>query len=232
MNTKSVIQSAAVLLASSSAALAIIPVGTVNVTFSDLPTVTAPVYGQQASIPDGYAGLDWGNFDYRPGKSHGLGPGFINGTVYSPNVAFNASTLPSTITSVGNPFDLLSVWLTSGYVNGLEVEIKAFKSGQSIFDETYTLTTRPQDIQFNGAIDGADELEFISLGVPSNLPVVHPLLAQPLDGSPSSPNGQFVVGGLTFTPTPNPISTPDGGSTMLLLGAVFGGMAWLRRKLS
>lgn len=226
MKTNSIIHTAVVLLASATVAPAIVSTS-VNINFSDLPAVTGPVYGQPGVIPNGYAGLDWSNFDYRPGKSHGLGPGFSKGTITpSLNVAFNPSGGASIITS-SSPIDLLSLYLTAGYVNGLVVEVEAFRNGVTapVFDQKFTLTTAPQDEILTGVTD-VNEIKLISLGLPSTLPVVHAL-----DTTQNPLNNEFVLGGISLTPTPR-TGTPDGGSTMLLLSAAVGGLTWLRRKIS
>ena len=222
MKTTSIISTAVVLLASATVAPAIVSTS-ININFSDLPAVSAPVYGQPGVIPDGYSGLDWANFDYRPGKSHGLGPGFSKGTISpSPNVAFNPAGGASIITS-SSPIDLLSMYLTAGYVNGLVVEIEAFRNGVSapVFDQKFTLTTTAQDEILD--ITDVNVIELKSLGTGA-LPVV-----RALDTTQNPLQNEFVLGGLSFDRTTR---TPDGGSTLLLLSAAAGGLAWLRRKIS
>lgn len=120
--------SAALLLA-----LVSLPLRAQLVDFDDLP----PSWGEW--LPDPYAGLWWGNFQYLTGDTLPYS-GFSAGTVSSPNVGYNAYGLDAAFWSEDR-FDLTSLYLTAGWMDGLEVRIQGFRDGDAVYDRTEVLNT-------------------------------------------------------------------------------------------
>ena len=89
-----------------------------------------PGFGSQ--IANGYAGLNWNNF-YALNSSVAGPSGYENGTISSPNVAYNAFGSAASISSA-TPFTLNSGYFTAAWNNGLNLEVIA-QSGSSVVTE-------------------------------------------------------------------------------------------------
>lgn len=158
------------------------------ITFDDLPATPPPAGG--TSIPSGYAGLSWANFDYETVMNNpALNPsGYLNGMVSPGNVAFNNRGTPALFS--GTTFNLVSAWLTGGWNDGLNVEVEGLLGSSVIYDNFYTVdSTAPTLINFN-YLD-VNQVIFISEGGTPH-------------GYPSGSGEQFVLDNLTVTPTPEP----------------------------
>jgi len=77
------------------------------INFDDLHTNT------YIPISNGYAGLNWNNF-YAINGNYMPGTGYQTGVVSSPNVAFNGSAWPATVSS-GTAFNLVSGYFTAAW---------------------------------------------------------------------------------------------------------------------
>ncbi|MHC5598405.1 MAG: PEP-CTERM sorting domain-containing protein [Nostoc sp.] len=118
-------------------------------------------------IPNGYGGLNWDNFYYLTTPTYGTNPsGYQNGTVSSPNVAFNAFGNPATASTVsigGGEFNFNSAYLTAAWNNGLNILVEGFLGGITKYATTVTVdSTSPT--QFNFDFLGIDSLKFTSFG--------------------------------------------------------------------
>ncbi|MBW4450209.1 MAG: PEP-CTERM sorting domain-containing protein [Spirirestis rafaelensis WJT71-NPBG6] len=129
----------------------------VVVTFDDLP-------GFADSIPQGYAGLNWDNFDsLNPVVFDAQSSGYGNGTVSTPNVAFNAFGDPAAISVNSGKFDFNSTYLTGAWNNGLNILVEGFLGGQSLYSKTVIVnSTSPTLLNFDFL--GIDNLKFTSFG--------------------------------------------------------------------
>jgi len=172
--------------------------------------------GNLTQIPNGYAGLNWDNFIVLNTVTftglHGIN-GYGNGTVSSPNVAYNNGGQPATISSA-TPFTLNSGYFTAAWNNGLNLEVIA-QSGSSVVTENYTLNPQnPDFVSFN--LPDVTSVEFISSG-----------------GSSAGYRGggtQFVLDNLTINGSLSAVPEPSqvlGG----LLVAGLGGVMFLVRRL-
>src|SRR5580658_3732952 len=83
-------------------------------TFDDLPA-GGPSALYPPVVPNGYGGLNWGNFAVENGLEFDATPGdgYYYGVVSSSNVAFNDYGNPASITVSSGLFDLDSGYLTS-----------------------------------------------------------------------------------------------------------------------
>jgi len=140
-------------LAPTLAALAIAPTLTATlITFDDLPA---------HFIPNGYNGLNWGNFGAV--DSGCCGPsGYQNGVVSNPNVAFNRYGDPADFSS-NPPFTFNSVYLTGAWNDGLHIEVQGFNGANLIYDRTVRVNTSGPTL-FNFNYLNVTEVNFISFG--------------------------------------------------------------------
>jgi hypothetical protein len=148
-------------------------------------------------IPDGYAGLDWDNFNVKsagdltdPQHNVGYGHGVVSGT----DIAYNNNANPATISSPHTaPFTLVSVYLTAAWNDDLNVTIQATSaaSGKNAaeFEQTVTINTlTPTLVTLNFL--NIDTVTFSSSG------------GTPHD--PAADGTQFVMDNLTITGIPEP----------------------------
>jgi hypothetical protein len=130
------------------------------ITFDDLPAVGCVPSG---TIPNGYAGLDWNNFGYSnatisPCSLEGYGTALTS----SPNVAFNDSGNPASISSV-TPFTLVSADFAAAWNNGLMVSITAKLGATTVGTDNFTLNISTRVLEtFN--FGPVTELDFSSSG--------------------------------------------------------------------
>jgi len=128
-----------------------------TLTFDDLP-------GTINSIPNGYGGFNWNNFYHLNSVNYSPNPsGYLNGTVSSPNVAFNAFANPASLSTNNTPFTFKSVYLTGAWNNGLNILIQGFQGANQLYSQTVTVdSTAPTLFSFNWS--GIDSLRFASSG--------------------------------------------------------------------
>jgi hypothetical protein len=102
--------------------------------------------------PNPYNGLTWNNFlpENVPAVTAEFGPsGYEAGMISSPNVVYNGSGNPASITRSG-AFDFDSAYMTAAIMDNLQLEVKGYLNGVLKYDNTYTLSaTSPTLIHFN-----------------------------------------------------------------------------------
>jgi len=146
--------------------------------------------GPYNSVPNGYGGLQWQNFDYEGGLYATPNSGYVNGVVSPGNIAFNDAGNPAFIN--GGSFNLNSAYLTGAWNNGLQVEVRGWVGAALTYDNTYTVNASgPTLVNFN--YTGIDQVEFISSGGTAYPPAA-------IGGA----GEQFVMDNLSVTLTPEP----------------------------
>lgn len=162
------------------------------ITFDDLPATTYPIYW--GNIEDGYASLNWYNFDYLDITQQNLGvTGYQNGVITDPMVAFNQFGNPAAIYS-DNSFTFNSVYLTSAWEEDLNVIVRGYNNGNEKYYRNVVLSTsNPQKVIFD--FQDINYLSFDSFGGITVLPM---------------DQNHFVMDNLTInepiTPVPEPSS--------------------------
>lgn len=101
------------------------------ITFDDLS-------GDGSTVANGYAGLDWSNFDILNGF-HLPNSGYDHGVVSANNVAYNAYGNPASIS--GNGFSLYSGEFTAAWSDGLQIRADAVFEGGATSSVTFTANT-------------------------------------------------------------------------------------------
>ena len=137
--------------------------GSLNVAHADLITFDDPVAlpGTFGVIPNGYAGLNWGNFFYIEGALNNPS-GYNNGTVSSPNVAFNSGN-PATFSVGSGTFTLNNFDITAAWNNGLNVQVTGLLNGVLQDITTFTIdSTSPTFVTLNWS--NINEVDFVSSG--------------------------------------------------------------------
>ena len=126
------------------------------ITFDDINTG-----GTLVSIPNGYAGSNWSNFDAHSGSDIPLS-GYTAGLVSSPNDAFNSGGTPSSLSSI-TPFSFVSGYFTGAWNDGLNITIQGL-NGANILDSMTIIvsSTAPTLETFNWT--GLTQVTFNSFG--------------------------------------------------------------------
>ncbi|TFI54540.1 PEP-CTERM sorting domain-containing protein [Mastigocladus laminosus UU774] len=130
----------------------------VTVTFDDLP-------GDQNTISNGYAGLNWENF-YDLDTTSFTPSGYVNGTVSPKNVAYNGFANPAVISTVDDVFDFNSTYLTAAWNNDLTVLVEGYTGGvlgEKKYSQTVVVSTETPTL-FTFDFVGIDYLKFTSSG--------------------------------------------------------------------
>jgi len=118
-------------------------------TFDDVSPVEYTI------IPNGYGGLEWNNFFIQNTSNS---PGFANGAVSSPNVAFNGFGNPASFSS-SSAFTLDSGYFTSVYVSQDQLTVEGFAGPFQVYQNTYTIShNSPTLINFDYA--GVSSVQF------------------------------------------------------------------------
>jgi hypothetical protein len=160
-------------------------------------------------IPNGYQGLNWSNF-YVLNTSGFTPSGYVNGTISSPNVAFNAFGNPASFAG-SSPFTLTSAYLTAAWNDGLNVEVIGLLGVNTVYDNTYVLNTQtPMHINFNYV--GIDTVEFIAFGG--------------INHGYGGSGTHFAMDNLVI----NGNGVPDAGSTFVLLGLAVCSIGLVHRR--
>jgi hypothetical protein len=181
-----------------------------TINFDDLP-------GTDGSIPNGYQGLDWSNFDFvDPVGLGGLNPsGYINGIVSPDKVAFNNNGLPASFSSA-SIFTVNSLYITAAWREGLNVLIEGLASASVIHSLNVVIgSLSPTLVNLNW--DDVDQVTFTPSGGTHN---------------PDYPNGEgthVAIDDITINGRVS--SVPEGSSiAMLLLGGLPVAFGVLRKR--
>ena len=106
---------------------------TTTLTFDNMATTFS-------SIPGGYGGLNWNNWNTLDGGS--ISPsGYQNGVVSPPTVAYNAYGAPATFSAVSGTFTLDSFYVTAAWNNGLSVTVDGYSGATLEYSEMFTIDT-------------------------------------------------------------------------------------------
>ena len=108
------------------------------ITFDDLTDTS--LNGEGTPIKNGYAGLDWDNFNVLNTQSISPPNGFVNGTVSVPNVAYNVGGLEASISSL-TPIDLDKLQMAANNYQNLVAIISAYYQGTLETQRQVTLST-------------------------------------------------------------------------------------------
>lgn len=175
-------------------------------TFDDLPAASGN------PIPNGYGGLNWNNFFYLTTSTSAVNTsGYINGTVSSPNVAFNGFGAPATVSPGGGQFDFNSAYLTGAWNNGLNILIEGFLGGITKYATTVVVDTTSATL-FNFDFLGIDSLRLTSFGG--------------IDAGYSGSGTQFVLDNFTY----NSKAVPEPTTMLGLLTVASFGVALSRKQ--
>jgi hypothetical protein len=182
------------------------PVAANLITFDEFGPTNATV----TPIPNGYAGLDWLNFNVKSAgqtidPQHDTGYG--HGVVSPFDITYNSAGNPATIfSSLRAPFTLISVYLTAAWNDDLNVTIEATGAGgkhAAEFAQTVTINTLAPTL------------------VTLNFPNIHIVTFSSSGGTAHTPDvfgTQFVMDDLTLASLP---SAPEPATAATLLSALF-----------
>ena len=131
--------------------------------FDDLNTANSVV-------PNGYGGLSWQGLQYASTLPEYLRypggfplTGYDYGTVSFPNIAWGEGF--GSVYTQGTPFDVLSVYMTAAFTDGLVVQVQGFGAARSqVYDRSFTLNhVTPTFAQLD--FFGVYEVDFTFVGV-------------------------------------------------------------------
>lgn len=120
-------------------------------TFDDLPPGAFPAPGYTV-IPNGYGGLNWGNFGVLDGLELDPSYGYNAGLVSADNVAFNLYGDSASISASRGSFDLESAYLTSALnsVPVQQIQVEGFVGCTMVYNNIYTVNNQgPTLINFD-----------------------------------------------------------------------------------
>jgi hypothetical protein len=127
------------------------------ITFSDLSGTT---------IPNGYAGFDWTNFDHMPGMLDPLAKG--GPAIAPPAPQSFAMNHAGQVASFGSTaqFTLTSAWLGTSWSNQLSLEVVGLLDGTAVHSVMVDLQSgQPQIVNFNWS--GINEVRFVPIAAAS-----------------------------------------------------------------
>jgi hypothetical protein len=151
-------------------------------------------------VENGYAGLDWANFQVLNAQNQNFREGYRAGIVSPNNVIFNAYGDPAEITCA-KPFDLDSAYITAAVIDGLELTISGYAGGEQLYTKSVTLSmTAPTLVRLD--FTGVDRVSFVA-----------------------TPGSQFAIDNMEVSvpdasPSGDPVVTPPQATTPVNLGRV------------
>lgn len=179
------------------------------INFDDL--VATPAGGNHDAIPNGYGGLNWGNFNVIDGVNSDSSTGYHYAPTSGNNVAFNNFGDLASVN--GSAFNLTSGYFTSAWNDNLQLEVKGFVGSTLAYDHTYTLSAvAPTFINLN--LQDVSQVQFVSSGGTQH-------------AGYGGSGTQFAMDDLTV----NFVNAPETGSTCMMLGAALTGLVLLRKSL-
>jgi hypothetical protein len=162
-------------------------------TFDELPPPPGP---KLSSIPDGYGGFDWTNFNYHLNDFGG----FKNGCVSPSNVAFNwKAGIAKTSDGL---FDFTGAYFTGAWNDDLNITVEGYLGPTMIYTKT-VVADYYYPTWYTFDFLGVDALWFSSSGGYD---------VDPLDGWGT----HFVMDNFTFVPEPATIALLGLGALSLL----------------
>jgi len=173
-------------------------------------------------IVAGYSQLAWSNFDVLDTVAfeNANGPsGYSNGAVSPPNVALNGHGQPAYFGS-GSAFTLNDLFLTSAWMDGMDVQIRGLRHAGVVYETTQRIdTTAPTHVVLDWV--GIDKVEFAAAGG-----ALHGYVDK--DGVPGE---QFALDKVTLNGPVTTATVPEPATwAMLTLGLGLGGAALRRRR--
>jgi hypothetical protein len=127
------------------------------ITFSDLSGTT---------VPNGYAGFDWTNFDHMMGMLDPLASGGVVGPpTAAPSFVMNHAGQVASFGSTA-AFTLNSIWLATNWSSQLHLEVVGLLDGTALHSMIVDLQSgQPQIVNFNWS--GIDEVRFVPIAAAS-----------------------------------------------------------------
>jgi hypothetical protein len=169
------------------------------ITFDDL----APC--GSCAIANGYAGLDWTNWDYLTGADLPFS-GYDPGTVSKPNVAFNGFGAEAIFSD--NTFTLNSAYMTAAWRDNLSVTVTGLLNNVVVDTKTFLLSATTPTLETFGW-SGINKVELTATGGTKHVGY-------------TGTGTQVAVDNLL-------INAPEPG-TLALLGAGLAGLGVVRRR--
>jgi hypothetical protein len=180
-------------------------------------------------IPNGYAGLQWNNFNYADVTTE-PNSGYVHAAVSGNGVAYSYYGLPATISATSGTFNLVDGFFTGAWRDNMWIVALGFRDGQVVGLQMFQVNTSgPVDEHFGSSFQNVDAVTFISGGGTLNsnldLAAAHgPLFTQ------------FALDNLTVTGVSDPPPAdhaPEPASLTLASVAVacVGAFGWRRRRL-
>jgi hypothetical protein len=180
-------------------------IGAAQASLLDFDSVTAD---PEATIANGYSGLNWSNFWVQDPVSSGvadLESGFYNGVVSGNYSAFNANGGNAEISS-STLFDFNSAYFSAAYRWGLEITATGFRNGSQQYQQQFMVNTDAAQL-FTLNFTGIDRLEFVTTG------------------------GEAYVGeGFHFTMDNASVTTVPVPATVWLFGSAIAGLIGITRR--
>lgn len=160
--------------------------------------------GEGTPISNGYAGLNWTNFNVLNTQLDPDPAGYQNGVVSLPNVALNGGGHAASFSSAGE-FTLTSAYVGAGWNDGLSVVVLGKLNGVQVDSTTLTVNTSGSTLEmFNWS--GINEVDFSSSG------------GTPNPQFTSGAGTEFYLDNLSVVPEPTAGGILLVGTARLLLG--------------
>jgi hypothetical protein len=173
-------------------------------------------------VENGYAGLDWFNFQVLNAQNQNFREGYRAGMVSPYNVIFNAYGDPAEITCP-KLFDFDSAYMTAAVIDGLKVTISGYAGGEQLYTKTVTLSmSDPTLVRLD--FKAVDRVHFFStpgsqfaidnmeVTVPDAPPTGDPVVTPPIQVSPIH-LGPIEVPSIGRFARATPMPPPPGSAT-------------------